>query len=90
MPPARTGVAHYSSMILPRFPEVDGPPIYHLGNNPFHEEIYRMTIFDALTKVHNKRYLIDFLEREKAEFITSELALNVSPANTGAMNCIPA
>lgn len=32
----------------------------------FHEEIYRMTIFDALTKVHNKRYLIDFLEREIA------------------------
>jgi hypothetical protein len=40
MPPARTGVAHYSSMILPHFPRVDGPPIYHLGNNPFHEEIY--------------------------------------------------
>ena len=32
----------------------------------FHEEIYRMTIFDGLTKIHNKRYLIDFLEREIA------------------------
>ena len=32
----------------------------------FHEEIYRMTIFDGLTKVHNKRYLLDFLEREIA------------------------
>ena len=32
----------------------------------FHEEIYRMTIFDGLTKVHNKRYLVDFLEREIA------------------------
>jgi two-component system, cell cycle response regulator len=32
----------------------------------FHEEIYRMTIFDALTKVHNKRYLLEFLDREIA------------------------
>ncbi len=32
----------------------------------FHEEIYRMTIYDGLTKVHNKRYLLDFLEREIA------------------------
>ena len=32
----------------------------------FHEEIYRLTIFDALTKVHNKRYLLDFLDREIA------------------------
>ena len=32
----------------------------------FHEEIYRMTIFDGLTKIHNKRYLMDFLEREIA------------------------
>lgn len=32
----------------------------------FHEEIYRLTVFDGLTKVHNKRYLLDFLEREIA------------------------
>ena len=32
----------------------------------FHEEIYRMTIFDALTGVHNKRYLLDFVDREIA------------------------
>jgi two-component system, cell cycle response regulator len=32
----------------------------------FHEEIYRMTIFDGLTKVANKRRLIDFLDREVA------------------------
>jgi two-component system, cell cycle response regulator len=32
----------------------------------FHEEIYRMTIFDGLTKIHNKRYLLDFLDREIA------------------------
>lgn len=44
MPPARTGVAHYSSLVLPALPDVDGPPIYHLGNNPFHEAIYRLAM----------------------------------------------
>jgi two-component system, cell cycle response regulator len=32
----------------------------------FHEEIYRLTVFDGLTRLHNKRYLLDFLEREIA------------------------
>ena len=32
----------------------------------YHEEIYRMTILDGLTGVHNKRYFLDFLERELA------------------------
>lgn len=32
----------------------------------YHEEIYRLTIFDALTEIHNKRYLLEFLERELA------------------------
>src|SRR5262249_7485101 len=32
----------------------------------YHEEIYRLTILDALTEVHNKRYLLDFLDRELA------------------------
>ena len=30
----------------------------------YHETIYRMTIIDGLTSVHNKRYLIEQLERE--------------------------
>ncbi len=30
----------------------------------YHEEIYRMTIVDGLTQVHNKRYLFEALERE--------------------------
>jgi len=30
----------------------------------YHETIYRMTIIDGLTQVHNKRYLMDSLERE--------------------------
>jgi diguanylate cyclase (GGDEF)-like protein len=30
----------------------------------YHEEIYRLTIIDALTDIHNKRYLFEFLDRE--------------------------
>ena len=32
----------------------------------YHEEIYRMTILDGLTGIHNKRYFLEFLEREIA------------------------
>ncbi|HVS14337.1 MAG TPA: GGDEF domain-containing protein [Thermoanaerobaculia bacterium] len=32
----------------------------------YHEEIYRLTIIDGLTQVHNRRYFDDFLEREVA------------------------
>ncbi len=35
----------------------------------YHEEIYRMTITDGLTQVANKRYLIEFLDREIARTI---------------------
>lgn len=30
----------------------------------YHEEIYRMTILDGLTQVHNQRYMLEFLDRE--------------------------
>jgi diguanylate cyclase (GGDEF)-like protein len=30
----------------------------------YHEEIYRLTILDGLTQVHNKRYFLEVLERE--------------------------
>ncbi len=30
----------------------------------YHEEIYRLTIIDALTEIYNQRYLIEFLDRE--------------------------
>jgi diguanylate cyclase (GGDEF)-like protein len=42
---------------------------YLAGGNveaAYHEEIYRLTIIDALTEIHNKRYLMDFLTRELA------------------------
>jgi diguanylate cyclase (GGDEF)-like protein len=32
----------------------------------YHEEIYRLTIIDALTEIHNKRYMLEFLDRELA------------------------
>ncbi len=32
----------------------------------YHEEIYRLTIIDALTQLYNRRYMLDFLERELA------------------------
>ncbi len=32
----------------------------------FHEEIYRLTIIDGLTQVYNKRYFLEFLDREMA------------------------
>src|SRR5205085_11743410 len=42
-----------------------------------HEEIYRLTIIDGLTEVHNKRYLLEFLEHEldRAERHARPLAL---------------
>ena len=32
----------------------------------YHEEIYRLTIIDGLTQIHNHRYLVEFLDREVA------------------------
>jgi two-component system cell cycle response regulator len=32
----------------------------------YHEEIYRLTIIDGLTQVYNKRYLLEFVDREMA------------------------
>jgi diguanylate cyclase (GGDEF)-like protein len=32
----------------------------------YHEEIYKMSILDGLTGVHNKRYFLEFMEKEMA------------------------
>jgi two-component system cell cycle response regulator len=32
----------------------------------YHEEIYRMSVTDGMTNVHNKRFFLEFLEREVA------------------------
>jgi diguanylate cyclase (GGDEF)-like protein len=42
------------------FKYLDGESLESL----FHEEIYRMTIVDGLTQIHNKRFFLEFLERE--------------------------
>ncbi len=45
---------------------------YLAGGNveaEYHEEIYRLTIIDALTEVPNKRYLLEFLGRELARAV---------------------
>jgi len=42
---------------------------YLAGGNveaEYHEEIYRLTIIDGLTQIHNQRYLLEFLDRELA------------------------
>jgi diguanylate cyclase (GGDEF)-like protein len=43
----------------------------------YHEEIYRMTIVDGLTQIHNKRYLFEQLEKEliRARRYERELSL---------------
>lgn len=43
----------------------------------YHETIYRMTIMDGLTNVHNKRYLIESLEREIPRANRHQRALSV-------------
>ncbi len=43
----------------------------------YHEEIYRMSIMDGLTAVHNKRYFMEFLERELAGSVRQQLPLSL-------------
>jgi two-component system, cell cycle response regulator len=41
----------------------------------YHEEIYRLTIVDGLTNIHNQRYMLDFLERELARSVRHDRPL---------------
>jgi diguanylate cyclase (GGDEF)-like protein len=53
---------------------------YLAGGNveaEYHEEIYRLTIIDALTDVPNKRYLREFLDRELARAARYERPLSL-------------
>jgi diguanylate cyclase (GGDEF)-like protein len=34
--------------------------------NLYHQEVYQLSVLDGLTGIHNKRYFVDFLERELA------------------------
>lgn len=44
----------------------------------YHEEIYRLTITDGLTRVANKRHFVDFLEREIARAGRHERPLSLA------------
>jgi len=44
----------------------------------YHEEIYRLTIIDALTDIHNKRYFIEFLDRELSRSSRYERPLSLA------------
>ncbi len=53
---------------------------YLAGGNveaEYHEEIYRLTIIDALTGIHNKRFLLEFLDRELARSARHRRPLSV-------------
>lgn len=43
----------------------------------YHEEIYRLTIIDGLTDIHNKRYFLEFLDREVARSIRYDRPLSL-------------
>jgi diguanylate cyclase (GGDEF)-like protein len=41
----------------------------------YHEEIYRLTILDGLTQVYNRRYMVEFLQRELTRAVRYERPL---------------
>jgi diguanylate cyclase (GGDEF)-like protein len=43
----------------------------------YHETIYRLTITDGLTQLYNKRYLVEFLEREMARAVRHHRPLSI-------------
>ncbi len=43
----------------------------------YHEQIYRITIIDGLTEAYNKRYFLDFLERELARCLRYKRPLSL-------------
>jgi diguanylate cyclase (GGDEF)-like protein len=43
----------------------------------YHEEIYRLTVLDGLTQIHNQRYLSEFLDREVARSVRHARPLSV-------------
>jgi hypothetical protein len=43
----------------------------------YHEEIYRMSVTDGMTGVHNKRFFLEFLEREFAGAVRQSTPLSL-------------
>jgi diguanylate cyclase (GGDEF)-like protein len=46
--------------------------------NDYHEEIYRLTVIDGLTQIFNRRYLMEFLEREVSRSLRHSRSLAVA------------
>jgi two-component system, cell cycle response regulator len=44
----------------------------------YHEEIYRLTVLDPLTNLHNRRYMLEVLEREVARAVRHKRPLAVA------------
>jgi hypothetical protein len=74
---ARTGLLSTTSSLEASWHLQDGDYLrvgnciyrYLAGGNieaEYHEEIYRLTIQDGLTRIHNQRALTEFLDREVA------------------------
>lgn len=43
----------------------------------YYEEIYRMAIFDGLTQIHNRRYFVEYTEREISRCLRHERHLSL-------------
>jgi len=43
----------------------------------YHEEIYRMSVMDAMTGVHNKRFFLEFMEKELATAVRQQQPLGL-------------
>ena len=43
----------------------------------YHEEIYRLAIIDALTGIHNRRYVLEFLDRELSRSVRYQRPLSL-------------
>ena len=83
-----TNGTHVNEVKISRQPLHDGDQIrcgvaickFLSGDNieaAYHEEIYRMSIMDGLTGVHNKRYFLELLERELAIAVRQSTPLSL-------------
>ena len=83
-----TNGTHVNDVKITRQPLADGDLLrfgvaickFLSGDNieaAYHEEIYRLSIMDGLTGVHNKRYLLELLDRELASSARQQTPLSL-------------
>ena len=92
LPPARTGVADYSAELLRAMRalgeiEVNSPSdisLYHLGNNPYHSEIYRRALDQpGVIVLHDAVLHHFFLGSLKEREYVEEFVYNYGACNEG-------